>query len=668
VRLLELKATALPDGNRIEVSWTRPPDPAFARVRVVRREGTHPTTPNPATASDGVVVGEMAGESPVLDVGLRGETTYYYSLYPYNDVDPASGQIVVADAAEQIDPANRVSALATSPYGMAEQMYDLLPAIYRRYDAAHGDAPLRRFLDLPAGQLDQLYSHASAMLHVLDLARVDGALLPLLAQWIGWNSDRRLEVGAQRNELRHAPAVYRTIGLIPVIEATVERVGGRPSRIKEFVHNVAATNRPARLNLWSLTRSGSTWEKAELLSLDGAFGGRPTVAGRRLFYEKEQGGRSGIWTKTLGAEGWGPSEPIFVSRWSHKAPSAAARGDETMLFWSAFNRSAREWSIQTRTLADDAWTPAATFIPPDSDDATQRRGPCAVSDGAGVWLFYWERTDSGWRLKYNRHDGRRWQMSTSPTVFEAGFAVDDLFALFHPSDGGQRLWLLWAREEPVPADQDPALPRQTRWSVAYRVKAGLDTTVNNDWGQIRTVTKVAPNTDHDREPCAVVMGDGNVELFLSSHRGGNWAIWRSVINRATHALAAPIEVPFGLSAVRAPLTFARGQQTTVVARSSESMRYRSGVFTTTETVDARYAGSSTYHAREPALRARRGTFDDAATYLYDTGRADGDLFARDTVGVYVPANTDAAQIARLGEVLPEFMPATDRAVFIKDGP
>jgi hypothetical protein len=192
---------------------------------------------------------------------------------------------------------------------MSEEMYGLLPSIYHRYDTVRprritpGMRPedrfrgaLQRFLDLPGGQLDQLYSHATAVLGFLDLERVDGRLLPLLAEWIGWSTDYSLEVSAQRNEIRHAPELYEAIGLIPVIEATVQRISGKRSRVKEFVHNVATTNRPERLNLWQRTRHRQDWGAVELVSLDASFGGRATVAtlGQkppRMFHEQ---GRVGV--------------------------------------------------------------------------------------------------------------------------------------------------------------------------------------------------------------------------------------------------------------------------------------------------------------------------------------------------------------------------------------
>jgi hypothetical protein len=86
---------------------------------VVRCEGTNPVTPQ-----DGVLVMEREGLNFAVDEHLKGETVYYYALFPFQGVPPLY----------QDDPYNRVSAMATAPYNFAGQMYDLLPAIYQRYD------------------------------------------------------------------------------------------------------------------------------------------------------------------------------------------------------------------------------------------------------------------------------------------------------------------------------------------------------------------------------------------------------------------------------------------------------------------------------------------------------------------------------------------------------
>jgi hypothetical protein len=113
-----------------------------------------------------------------------------------------------------------------------------------------------------------------------------------------------------------------------------------------------------------------------------------------------------------------------------------------------------------------------------------------------------------------------------------------------------------------------------------------------------------------------------------------------------------------------------GADTLLIYRSSESLRYVSALYGATESVDFRYAGSTTVDTRNTARLALRGSFDDPQTYVYDAGsqglRTNDDWYARDTVGVFLPAGTDEPTISRLNRVLREFMPLTDRAVFIKE--
>jgi hypothetical protein len=646
----------------------------------------HPTTPNPASTAEGVVVPEIKGRSSVIDTGLRGETVYYYSLFPYADTGPGN-TIVINDPAEQIDRLNRTSAMATSPLGLADQMYALLPLIYHRYDTALPPGPppgmsaqdqargaLRRFLDLPGGQLDQIYSFARAMLDFAALERIDGSLLPLLAQWIGWNTDNSVEIEVQRNEIGHAPQIYRAIGLIPVIEATVKRITGKESRVKEFVHNVATTNRPERLNLWWRVRSNGSWNTAQLLSLDASFDGRPVAARDdqgllRLFYHKEEGGRFSVWSKTFSdITGWTPSQPVSEGTLTYKDPAAVLQGTSLLVFWSAYDRARDLWTIESRTRSDGVWSPSETFVPPEGNAAVPRRKPIAVADDTGgVWLFWLEKVGDHWSLTYNRHDGTGWQSNPSPTFPDDGGqpprVLDDVFALFHPTDAGQRLWLFWARQDIA------TIPGQKRWTIAYRVKADVDPDADG-WSQIRTLPKADGDDDHDREPFALAQPDGNLGVFWSSHRGGRWSVWRNVLNRATHVWGAPEDLGKPPYSQRAPLGFMDGADTVLVFRSTESLRYTSAVYGATETVDLRYSGSSTVDTRNAGLLALRGTLDDFATYVYDAGRqglrTNDDWYARDTVGVYIAADMDDQEISRLSQVLREFMPVTDRAVFIKD--
>ena len=73
----------------------------------------------------------------------------------------------------------------------------------------------------------------------------------------------------------------------------------------------------------------------------------------------------------------------------------------------------------------DAWS----NINPTSlwDDDAPRRQPSVVADDqGGLWLFWKEKVDGQWRLKYNRHDGTGWERDDA-----AEFSIDvgtDLFA------------------------------------------------------------------------------------------------------------------------------------------------------------------------------------------------------------------------------------------------
>jgi hypothetical protein len=113
--------------------------------------------------------------------------------------------------------------------------------------------------------------------------------------------------------------------------------------------------------------------------------------------------------------------------------------------------------------------------------------------------------------------------------------------------------------------------------------------------------------------------------------------------------------------------------TLLAYRSNESLAYTSAVNGATQTLDTRYGGATTADTRNAAKLAMRGKFEEFQTYTYDAGenglRTNDDRIARDTIGLFLtPDTADPAQIkalvSRLANVLAEFMPVTDRAVFI----
>jgi hypothetical protein len=673
VRLTDITATAHSSGNRIDLSWTNPAPVQAPGVRVVRRTSTHPADPD-----DGTVVADGTGLTSVSDTGLQGETVYYYTLFPFSGTPP------VYDP----DPHNRVSALAIAPYDFAGQMYAMLPAIYRRYDAGRipaagtglpSDADkgeLLRFLDLSGGELDRLYSLARAALALTDLDRVEGTLLPLLAAWIGWPTNYGLPVVTQRNEIRAAPWIYHTIGGVANLDATVTRVTGWPNRTKEFVHNVARTNQPERLNLWSALRgtSGSFSEPA-LASVNFAYDGRPTAVhdadGSTLFfYHTLRLHGWDIWFKRYAAGAWQPSQPVVDRPGIDKHPSAALAGDRLWLFWQSYDPAQAPadqfWRIWFTTRTGVTFAEPAVF----GDPGTERRMPTAVADGTGLWLFWLEQVAGTWQVRYNRHDGTDWQLATAQTLPpDAGQPPrvdDDLFALFHPTSANQPLWLFWARHEPG------GPPGQTRWSVVYRIKQSLDPAAQ-DWSPIQPLPKTGAGGYHDRQPAALLTADGNIELYASSTENGGWTIVRNTLAIGPLTWGTAEQVVGPPYARRGPLAVGTDTGTLLVFRSNQSLTYASDTFGATQILDDRYAGTTTVDTTGTAKMALRGQYEDFQTYTYDAGqqgiRTNDNRIARDTVGLYLtPGTTDPdevkAMLSRLANELPGFLPVTARAVFI----
>ena len=757
MRLENITATAHPDGNRIDLRWRVSESSDYPGVRVVRREGTHPRTPD-----DGVEVAHGLNIQSAADSGLEAETVYYYALFPFRNEPPEY----------YYHRHNRISALTTGPYAFAQFMHELLPAIYHRYDTRLAQAgsvsvedqnkgQLRRFLDLPGGQLDQLHSFAKAALDLHNLQKVEGSLLPLLAQWIGWKTDYNLEVETQRNEIRHAPAVYHTIGLIPTVESTIKRISDWESRSKEFLHNLLRSNQPERLNLWSRQRDelGVWSEGPSLLSLDFAYEGRATSAQdslgiRWLVYHTRRKNRWQVWLKTsplvqlpamltqylvagpidntlrlslmafnlavstdavvstagvawriddatlnehyvieiqnghlivyhtsAPIDAWSPSQPLIVSESINKYPCLVAHGDTLRLFWSEYDESTARWRIRFCHRTNGVWSApdqagdATPFMQGGAPDInSERRDAVAGVDRNGdLWLFWRQRVAKHWQFFYNRYSGGAWGLDAQRFPLDGSDDArveSDPFVLMQTAASGPMIYVFWARQI------DHVDPGQRYWQIAYRTKQNLNLDTAN-WSAVHVLSKtVGDGTYHDREPFARFNNDGDVELFYASNRNGPWSVWNIVITDVsldTDASAAT-HLNVGPYSQRTPLLLTGdNSETLLVYRSNQSMQYTSPVYGATETLDHRYAGATSWHARNSEKIALHAEFEDFQTYTYDCGengkRDDRHWYGRDTLGVYLEADSfdDAivtAGIARLRPIVKEFMPVTDRAVFI----
>lgn len=656
MRLTAITATAHPDGSQIDLAWTLPEDAPFPQVRVVRRPDNYPEA-----ADDGVVVPHDPGTTTAADLHLAGERTYYYTLFPF------AGDPPVFDP----DPHNRVSATAISPYDFAGQLYALLPSIYRRLDTRTFDGlpggQLRRFLDLPGGELDRLYSLTRTALGLTDVDAVDGTLLPLLAQWIGWPNDAGLPLSGQRNEIRRAPRLYETVGAVPTLDATVARIGDVVSRTKEFVHNVARSNRPERLNLWSAPVSdGTATGEPALVSVNFAYDGRPAAVPEAdgsvlFFFHTLRAHGWDIWAKRYTADGkWLASEPVVDRPGIDKHPAAARQGDKLRLFWQSAGADGR-WHLQTAVRSGGTWSAPEVLF---NDPVPERRMPAAAADNTGgVWLFWLERVAGSWQVRYSRHDGTRWQPDPPATLpLDGGQPTrvdDDLFLLFHPTHPSQRLWLFWARHDPG----GPA--GQTRWNVAYRSKQGLDPNVA-DWSPVTALPR-AGDGYHDRQPAALASG-ADLELYRTSTQHGGWSVHQNRLSGTTWGSTR--QVSSGAYTDSGPLAVPTGTGTLLVFRSNRSLPHAGTPSGESQTLDSRYAGTTAVLTGAAAKLGLRGSFSDVLTYTYDTGRRDTDLAARDTVGLYLGQRRDGPPVTgdttiRLAGELADFVPVTTRTVFIK---
>ncbi len=197
----------------------------------------------------------------VVDMGgapgaLLASTVYYYQLFSTGL--PATGD----DAAPY-----RSTALVTDSFGLNRTLYESLPPIYRRHDAAaRPETPgtehvpeasprggqLRRFTDLFGIALDSLRGTADGLRTLHDVDNVDARFLPQLARWIGWDLATEVEIPLLRNELKSAGRFYELVGTVPGIRALVSRYTGWFTQVAELQQNIARSNRPAQRGLFAL--------------------------------------------------------------------------------------------------------------------------------------------------------------------------------------------------------------------------------------------------------------------------------------------------------------------------------------------------------------------------------------------------------------------------------
>jgi phage tail-like protein len=689
-----ITAVADPVGNQVTVSWT---GTAGTRYQLWARRGTHPT-PGP-----GGWVGELVADTDthaaadrrpettpdgfqIRHRGLVAEVVQYYQLLTAGPGDPPAWT----------RPADRTAAMATGPYLFAERLYQLLPAVFRRFDTAaapddvadqlpdtlRGQGQLRRLLELVGEELDQLYSTIRSLADLTDVQTVDGRLLPLLAHWVGWRINHGLELAEQRRQIADAATVYQAIQTVAALEAAARRVTGWPCKAKELVDNVAYTNRPERLNLWEVPASPK--DEPVLRSVDEVGEGRAAVVRQgatvRLVYATTRSGTSELWETVRGEHGdWTPGMPLVTGPDAYLQPAAAAVGDTALLFWSAYSPDSG-WRIEYRALDADGWGPVRGLGAPDA----QRRDPAVAVEGTGataaLWLFWRELGPDGrWRLRYQRRTGPTWEPGPDGIHdFPSEQAGDPRVEASPSAAVGQGvLWLWWARRTAVAGGS-------TRWRVAMRTKTTLDDDTAG-WGEVTELP--ADPAVHDREPTGQAEADG-VSVLFSSTRDGSWSVFQVGVDAQAHTWGTPTAVTTEEFTDRSPVAIpARaadhptpGDTAAVLYRSSRSITYPSTRYRAAVTVDRRYSGTVTVQATNQARLKLGGKVDDVLTYtcsarpLTAVVSKDPAPIAADVVVLHMrpPPSADQAGIdagvARLIAVLPDFLPATIRARIVIERP
>jgi hypothetical protein len=182
-----------------------------------------------------------------------------------------------------------------------------------------------------------------------------------------------------------------------------------------------------------------------------------------------------------------------------------------------------------------------------------------------------------------------------------------------------------------------------------------------------------PKNYDDREPSAFINNDGKIELYWSSNRDGSWSIWSTVYNDKSGKWSAAKKVTEGPYSQRDSLPVLVGNTTFLFYRSNQSITYPSNVYGATETVDFRYAASTSYNTENLLMKELREQFEDFQTYTYDTGKTYEDWYARDTAGVFLEHTTNDqtlinSNLDTIRNLLEEYLPIQIRPVFFIETP
>lgn len=643
-------------------------DPQYASLKAprIRRldDGLAPGSNGTLCESDDPESGDRVYTISVADPGVEAEVCYYYALF-VNDV-------------LSVRPSLRASATAPGAYGFAEQLYRLLPGIYRYYDepspTEKGRDQLRRYLGVCGAALDYLRSRAEGLRGLHDVWGARADLLPHLARYIGWDLDLTKDEIAQRMEILFAPELYRTVGTIPSLQALVNRVTGWDCRIKEFLNNVCLSNAPETLHLWdiwSISRSGSdvSWHTPELGTMADNYDGRPAAAvdaggSIRLFWHTGQNGGRGIWCQNPDDPGTSPYRIELCPEENPGSllpnagsPSVLAVDGQLWLFCESGPLGKREirWAADLQPEEGALPHPAQNLTTYSGDHAN----PTAVVFGGQVWLFWQAGRRESTDIRGRCYSGGQW--GTPVRITDAGRRHWAPAAVVYE----ELLWLFYC-EDYV----------DTRGVMGSRLRCR--TYNGQEWTAVGEPVTAGPN---DESPAPVVWENEIWLFFHSRNTKGQWQIRRKTFDGKKWNSRYPVnehpaadKEPAALVESNGSLRlFWRSQRRGYFRERSEKHNQGRGYPYLSCTVDTNN-DEMLSHAK-----LKKEAFDNCVHYTYDTrtpgaGESNNDVWcARDMVGVYLTPDTLNAELIIRGRELVEgliqrFLPVQTRIVFIIEPP
>jgi phage tail-like protein len=581
-------------------------------------------------------LGEWCHRFKIADQSSLPETVSYYTLFAAGPEGWYS------------ERPWRAAAMATASYGLAEQLYQLLPKVLRSFDEPApelaGQGQLRAFVSIFGTSLDHLRSLAEGLKLRHDVHQVDAAMLPSLARWIGWEPDQTLDVLSQRSNILVAPELFGSLGTVPNLEALVNRVTGWPCLIKELGNNVFLTNAPEPVHLWEIWEYTAALSEPIRLTRSEGLDGRPaavvdSTGAIWLLWHSDGDGHRRLWLQRPGID---PSpRPVLpegqvdqygTPDFSDESPAAVTMGQTIRLFWCS-NRDGA-WDIWTCAIDSTDLSSG----PPErlTRHTAADRNPAVVKDATGrIWLL-WESDRRGptdiWAQIYEEPDGwgSPFRVTTAVTRHQMPSAV---------IDGSGRLWLFWCAD------------LGDRSEIHYQTYPDA-TQSGGAWSQPAAV----PESQGRNEAPAAIFWSNHVWLLWHSNRDGHWQIWAQSSNSPGPGWGSPRSVNEHPGADKEPCAVIDSSHRLHLYWRSQ----RRGLGYRSRTIDV----------NDPEMLAKLGTFGDRAHYTCDTGVANEDWYSRGTVGIYLVPDGGgeevARHLARLKAFLEPFRPLPVRYVWIDD--